>query len=192
VDERLWLGTACVVGLMWLVGMVASWRLPRSTPDTPAPPAKGERVLRPRTPDDCGLCRVAAGPAAGDEAAAQCERVVCPWAEVKSRRGRRKQAKTEGYACPNEECEVLRDHGSVLFGNFVTREWRSYRTIHLNGMLTCTCAGAQRRCKCRSFLSMTCSSSSLESSKHPQLRYLEGPVIIKRVDSRLAGETLKV
>jgi hypothetical protein len=35
----------------------------------------------------------------------QSERVVRPWAEVKSRRGRRKRAKTEGYACPNEKCE---------------------------------------------------------------------------------------
>jgi hypothetical protein len=57
VEDRLWLGAICVVGLIWLVGMIASWRLPGSVPDKPAPAAKGERVLRPRTPDDCGLCR---------------------------------------------------------------------------------------------------------------------------------------
>ncbi len=105
MDERLWLGAICVVGLMWLVEMVASWRLPGSTPDKPILQAKGERVLRPRTPDDCGLCRAEAGPTVGDEAVAQCEREVRPWKEVKSRRGRRKRAKTEGYACPNKECE---------------------------------------------------------------------------------------
>jgi hypothetical protein len=102
VDERLWLGAICVVGLVWLVGMIASWRLPGSTPNKPAPLVKRERVLRPRTPDDCGLCRAAAAGEAGDE---QASVAVRPWAEVKSRRGRRKRAKTEGYACPNKECE---------------------------------------------------------------------------------------
>jgi hypothetical protein len=96
VAERLWLGALCVVGLIGLVGMLISWRVPGSTPDKPVPQAKGERVLRPRTPDDCGLCRAEAASAAGD-AAAECSRVVRPWAEVKSRRGRRKRAKTEGY-----------------------------------------------------------------------------------------------
>jgi hypothetical protein len=85
VDERLWLGAICVVGLIGLVEMIASWRLAGSTADKPTPPAKGERVLRPRTPDDCGLCRAEVGRTVGDEAAAQSERVVRPWAEVKSR-----------------------------------------------------------------------------------------------------------
>jgi hypothetical protein len=49
-------------------------------------------VLRPRTPEDCGLCQAEVGPTDGSETAGQCERVVRPWAEVKSRRGRRKRA----------------------------------------------------------------------------------------------------
>jgi hypothetical protein len=105
VDEWFWLGAACVVVLIWLVGMVKSWRLPGSTPDKPAGQAKGKHVLRPRTPDDCGLCRAEAAPTVGDEAGAPCGRVGRPWAEVKSRRGGRKRAKTEGYACPNKGCE---------------------------------------------------------------------------------------
>ena len=63
--ERLWLGAACVVSLIWLLGMINSWRLSRSTPTEPATQAKGERMLRPRTPDDCALCRPGAAPAAG-------------------------------------------------------------------------------------------------------------------------------
>jgi hypothetical protein len=93
------------VGLIWLVGMIASWRVPGSTLDKPASPGKKERVLRPRTPDDCGLCRAEGGPTDGNEVGGQCERVVRPWAEVKGRRGRRKRARMEGYACPNKGCE---------------------------------------------------------------------------------------
>jgi IS1 family transposase len=133
VDERLWLGAICVVGLIWLVGMIASWRASGSTVDKPAAPGKKERVLRPRTPDDCGLCRAEAGPTLGDETAVQSERVVRPWAEVKSRRGRRKRAKTEGYACPNEKCEYygITDasiHALVGYGRHgkseAIRDWR--------------------------------------------------------------------
>ena len=87
MDEWFWLGAACVVVLIWLVGMVKSWRLPGSTPDKPAGQAKGKHLLRPRTPDDCGLCRAEAAPTVGDEAGAPCGRVGRPWAEVKSRRG---------------------------------------------------------------------------------------------------------
>ena len=85
--ERLWLGAACVVGSIWLMEMINSWRLPCSTPDRPTPQAKGERMLRPRTPDDCAICRAKAAPAAGDAAAAQLGLAVRPWNEVKSRRG---------------------------------------------------------------------------------------------------------
>jgi hypothetical protein len=57
----------------------------------------------PAHADYCGLCWAAL--AAGDTVAEGHSAAVRPWAEVKSRRGRRKRAKTEGYACPNEECE---------------------------------------------------------------------------------------
>jgi hypothetical protein len=132
VDERLWLGAICVVGLIWLVGMIASWQLPGSTLDKPTSPAKKERVLRARMPDDCGLCRAAAAGEAGEE---QVSMAVRPWAEIKSRRGRRKRAKTEGYACPNKECEYY-GITDVLFGYFVTRSCsRTSCTQHPFGAL---------------------------------------------------------
>ena len=102
--ERLWLGLACVIGLIWLIRVMSGWRLLRSAPAKPATRAKGERILRPRTPDDRPICRAEAAPAASDATAAQLG-VVRPWNEVKSRRGKRKRVKTEGYACPNEGCD---------------------------------------------------------------------------------------
>src|SRR5262249_23983478 len=59
------------------------------------------RLLKPRTPDDCPLCRLSCtlslgmGPATAP---------VRPWREVKSRRGAPKRIPTDGYACPNQQC----------------------------------------------------------------------------------------
>ncbi len=59
------------------------------------------RLLKPRTPDDCPVCRLATtaslggGPAPGP---------VRPWREMKSRRGAPKRVNTEDYACPNLQC----------------------------------------------------------------------------------------
>jgi IS1 family transposase len=59
------------------------------------------RLLKPRCPDDCPACRLATtsslggGPAPGP---------VRPWREVKSRRGAPKRVKTQGFACPNQQC----------------------------------------------------------------------------------------
>jgi hypothetical protein len=60
-----------------------------------------QRLLKPRTPDDCPTCRLASTlsprvePAPGP---------VHPWREGKSRRGAPKRVNTEGFACPNRKC----------------------------------------------------------------------------------------
>jgi len=59
------------------------------------------RLLKPRTPDDCPACRLCCtnssvvGPAPAP---------VRPWCEVKSRLGAPKRVNTEGFACPNQQC----------------------------------------------------------------------------------------
>jgi IS1 family transposase/transposase-like protein len=63
---------------------------------TPAKP-KTPRPLRPRSPDDCSLCCAQTPPAASTDPPP-------PWNHAKSRRGRRKQIDTEGFACPNLKC----------------------------------------------------------------------------------------
>jgi len=56
------------------------------------------RLLKPRTPDDCPACRLAS-PCVEPASAP-----VCPWCEVKSRRGAPKRIPTDGFACPNQQC----------------------------------------------------------------------------------------
>jgi transposase-like protein len=59
------------------------------------------RLLKPRTPDDCPVCRLASTASSGGGPAPG---IVRPWCEVKSRRGAPKRINTEGYACPNPQC----------------------------------------------------------------------------------------
>jgi IS1 family transposase/transposase-like protein len=60
-----------------------------------------QRLLKPRSPQDCPACRLSStcssivGPASLS---------VRPWREVKSRRGAPKRINTQGFACPNHQC----------------------------------------------------------------------------------------
>ena len=60
-----------------------------------------QRLLKPRTPDDCPACRLASTPSSGGRPVPASVR---PWSEVKSRRGAPKRVNTEGFACPNQQC----------------------------------------------------------------------------------------
>jgi hypothetical protein len=60
--------------------------------------ARVHRLLKPRTPLDCPICRLAS-PGVKPAFAP-----VRPWSEVKSRRGAPKRVNTEGFACPNQQC----------------------------------------------------------------------------------------
>ena len=63
---------------------------------------RGPRLLRPRTPDDCALCRTAA--AAPAPTAAQ---APIPYAQLKSSRGRKQSINTAGYSCLNADCRYF-------------------------------------------------------------------------------------
>jgi hypothetical protein len=56
------------------------------------------RLLKPRTPLDCPICRLCSSDVRPASAP------VRPWREVKSRRGAPKRIPTEGFACPNQQC----------------------------------------------------------------------------------------
>jgi len=62
------------------------------------------RLLKPRTPDDCPACR-RASPASS--AGVLPSVPVRPWREVKSRKGAPKRINTEGFACPNPQCQYF-------------------------------------------------------------------------------------
>ena len=60
-----------------------------------------QRLVKPRTPDDCPACRrqpTRPAPTPVPPLA------VRPWREIKSRRRRPQQSTTEGFACPNHAC----------------------------------------------------------------------------------------
>ena len=60
-----------------------------------------QRLLKPRTPLDCPVCRLS-HTLSSDVGLAP--RLVRPWCEVKSRRGAPKRLNTAGFACPNHQC----------------------------------------------------------------------------------------
>ncbi len=60
-----------------------------------------QRLLKPRSPRDCPVCRLASTLSSGVEPAPP---PVRPWHEVKSRRGAPKRVNTQGFACPNQQC----------------------------------------------------------------------------------------
>jgi len=59
------------------------------------------RLLKPRTPDACPLCRQQAATA---PALLSPRPPVPPWSTIKSRRGAPKRIDTQGFACPNRSC----------------------------------------------------------------------------------------
>ena len=60
-----------------------------------------QRLLKPRTPLDCPICRLSCTPSS---VVGPAPAPVRPWRDVKSRRGAPKRINTEGFACPNREC----------------------------------------------------------------------------------------
>ena len=58
-----------------------------------------QRLLKPRSPDDCPACRrqaIRSTPAPPP--------TIRPWRELKNRRGAPKRIPTDGFACPNHAC----------------------------------------------------------------------------------------
>ena len=72
-------------------------------PDRATVSASVQRLLKPRTPDDCPDCRrpevlPRSAPAPPPR----------PWSEFKSRRGAPRRIVTGGFACPNVACASFR------------------------------------------------------------------------------------
>ena len=90
--------------LAWL-WLVCRWRH-QSPPQPEAPRAIVQRLLKPRTPDDCPVCRQAPARSAGIPPTSPLP--VRPWREVRSRRGAPKRIKTDGFACLTPSCPYYR------------------------------------------------------------------------------------
>ena len=90
-----------VLCALWLVSL---WqRQYQIQPDRAA--ATRERLLTPRTPDDCPACRHQTARPSSEPAPPSALR---PWRECKSRRGAPRRIATDGFACPTRACAYYR------------------------------------------------------------------------------------
>src|SRR3712207_6502374 len=103
VVDACWLIAVLLLGLAWLV---ATWQ-PRcpSQPANVVGAAVIQRLLKPRSPDDCPTCRAQAASPTTDPLS---RLPVRPWCELKSRRGAPKRINTDGFACPTSTCAYYR------------------------------------------------------------------------------------
>jgi len=92
-----WLGFVLIVLLVWLAWI---WRCQHPPGRTAAVTAHVQRLLKPRTPDDCPACRQQAATPSGNTPP---RTSVRRWRERKSRRGAPKRIATHGFACPNRK-----------------------------------------------------------------------------------------
>jgi IS1 family transposase len=89
----------CLVRLAW------TWPLGSSSPpESTDATARVQRLLKPRTPNDCPNCRRQAPPTEANPPSMP----VTPWSAIKSRRGAPKRIDTHGFACPNRSCRYYR------------------------------------------------------------------------------------
>ncbi len=91
-----WFVLLLMIALLWL-----AWPRQPSVSPHAGVTARVQRLLKPRTTDDCSACRQQA--ARPTETGAPRPPII-PWRERKSRRGRPKCINTQGFACPNRTC----------------------------------------------------------------------------------------
>lgn len=91
---------------------------------TKAVRTSGKRALKPKSAADCPHCQAETGKL---DSVCTHKQQVRPWSEMKSRRGRKKSIKTDGYACNNRACAYYHEkdaaiHALVGYGTHGKRE----------------------------------------------------------------------
>src|SRR6266516_1073026 len=89
--------------ILCLAGLWHFYLPPHYPPDSRigAVHTRVQRLLKPRSPGDCPVCRLSSTLSSVVEPATL---PVRPWRDAKSRRGAPKRVNTEGFACPNHQC----------------------------------------------------------------------------------------
>ena len=105
------LGWLIIVLILWGLGLACLRRQRVSQSRPTAVTATVQRLLKPRTPDDCPACRQqrALPPSAPVPPPS-----IRPWRELKSPRGAPKRIATAGFACPNPACVYYRITDAAL------------------------------------------------------------------------------
>jgi transposase-like protein len=134
------LGLLIVASLVWLACL---WRRrPHPLSHTAAITRPIQRLLTPRTPDDCPACRQQA--AAPTHTPSTCSPII-PWCERKSRRDAPKRITTHGFACPNRTCPYYRitdAHVHALVGDGAEGKAERIQTLRCQA---CTTTFSTRR-----------------------------------------------
>lgn len=88
------------LALVFLVELALLGHFPDWRPTPPPSKHRAPRPLRPRTPDDCPVCRKTAETSTSAT-------IVVPMPSAKAPRGplREKTIETQGYACPHSNCK---------------------------------------------------------------------------------------
>ena len=113
----LFLLVVCLLFFLALLWRLCWFPLRPSSSRGGAKRSRLHRLLKPRCPDDCPVCRLGST-ASSDGGPAPAP--VRPWSEVKSRRGAPKRIPTEGFACPNQKCAyfgITEAHIHALVGD---------------------------------------------------------------------------
>jgi len=100
--DSCWHVLLLAVVLGWLVW---AWQQQLLASHHAAVTAQVQRLLKPRTPDDCPACRKQP---LDQTATAPSLPPVTPWRERKSRRGAMGRIATQPFACPNRTCRYYR------------------------------------------------------------------------------------
>jgi IS1 family transposase len=95
-----WFVLLLMIVLLWL-----AWPRQPSLSHHANVTARVQRLLKPRTPDDCPICQQQAALPTTTGAPRP---PIISWRERKSRRGRPKRITTQGFACPNRRCAYFR------------------------------------------------------------------------------------
>jgi hypothetical protein len=102
IASSRWLWLGLVVLLTWWIWI---WGSQQRRGRTGTVTTTVQRLLQPRTPDDCPSCRRQTITHVEN---ATTRTLVRPWRTMKSRRGAPKRIDTTGFACPNHSCAYYR------------------------------------------------------------------------------------
>ncbi len=106
--------------LLFLALLFKLGHFPGASPSPQPAQHRSPRPLRPRTPDDCPLCR-------NTSESPTSPKTVVPYSRRKSHRGRKKELDTQGYACPLSDCVYFRNtdaavHALIGYGHYGRHE----------------------------------------------------------------------
>jgi IS1 family transposase len=98
------------------------------------------RQWRPKSPKDCPACQSGVSLSLPRN-----RRNVKAWSQVKSKRGRKKTIKTQGFACPNVQCAYFGNRDATLHALVGNGKRGKHKHIQTLRCQACRCSFSSRR-----------------------------------------------